>query len=529
MSYLVLARKYRPRTFEEVCGQEVPTQVLQGAIREERIGHAYLFSGPRGTGKTTSARIFAKALNCERGPAPTPCGECERCLASERGAEADIIEIDGASNRGIDDARALREEVAYAPMRARFKIYIIDEVHMLTTPAFNALLKTLEEPPPHVKFLFATTEPHKVIETIRSRCQMVPLSLIDEATIAGRLAEILALEQVTPEAGVVEELARLARGSMRDALSVTDQLLALVGTQPTVEDVRRVSGPAGAEQIEQLLSRIAAGDRRGLLDSLPDTEGAERDLVAGLLTGVREALISSLGGSAAGNGADWAAELDADRLQIWLEELLHARERMHQLPEHARIVLEVTLLDLCREETALPLALLVKRLGALEERLGVATPASASAPAAQAAQAPRTPEATSPAPREVREPRAPAAAPQAPPPAPPPAPAPARAPARQEPSAAARPAAPAPPVPPAAPQAAPAAEPARPQTITPPAPRTAPPEAARPPEASEAREAPEASAGPVELKTNTPEASGDGDAFTQRVADLFEGKIEDNS
>jgi len=540
MSYLVLARKYRPRTFEEVCGQEVPTRVLQGAIREERIGHAYLFSGPRGTGKTTSARIFAKALNCERGPTPTPCGECERCLANDAGSEADIIEIDAASNRGIDDARALRDEVGYAPMRARFKVYIIDEVHMLTKEAFNALLKTLEEPPAHAKFLFATTEPHKVIETIRSRCQMISLGLIDEPTIAGRLAEILSLEGVVPEEGVVAELARLARGSMRDALSVTDQLLALVGTAPTLADVRRVSGPAGAEQIESLLARVEAGDRAGVLDALPDTEGAEPDLVSGLLASVRAALIAGLasGGPADAaqdpSGASRAQRVGSARLQVWLEELLHARERMALLPEHARIVLEVTLLDLCREETALPLALLVNRLGALEERLGVATPQPSpggGAPVARTAQ---------PRPPEQREARRPAPAPQVapasrPPQAPPapsarpapegvPGPAPAAAPAAAP--APRRDAAPRPAD--AAPREAPRTAPERaPATITP----AAPPRAPTAPAAPQA--APEAAAAPaepeVESKSKDPAPAGEGDLFTQSVADLFEGQIEDKT
>src|SRR6185295_14423671 len=158
MTYLVLARKYRPRVFSDVVGQEVATATLRGAIAEGRIGHAYLFCGPRGTGKTTTARIFAKALNCEKGPAPDPCGTCERCLAADSGSEIDIIEVDAASHTGVDYVREMREQAAYMPLRARFKIYLIDEVHMLSKGAFNALLKTLEEPPPHVKFLFATTE-----------------------------------------------------------------------------------------------------------------------------------------------------------------------------------------------------------------------------------------------------------------------------------------------------------------------------------------------------------------------------------
>ena len=526
MSYLVLARKYRPRTFEEVCGQEVPTRVLQGAIREERIGHAYMFSGPRGTGKTTSARIFAKALNCERGPTPTPCGECERCLASDAGNEADIIEIDAASNRRIEEIRMLRDEVGYAPMRARFKVYIIDEVHMLTKEAFNALLKTLEEPPPHAKFLFATTEPHKVIETIRSRCQMITLNLIDEATIAARLAEILTLEQVTPEQGVVEELARLARGSMRDALSVTDQLLALVGTAPTLDDMRHVSGQGGAEQVERLLGLIEAGDRAGVLAALPEVESAESELVGGLMAGVRAALIASLtprpevadDRAAHATAAQRAQRVGTERLQIWLEELLHARERMAQLPEHARVALEVTLLDLCREETALPLAMIANRLGALEERLGVSPPTPV--PSAAAAPSPAPPPAAEAPPVERAEP---------------PKPAPQEAPASRAPKLVSEPArSPEPPVarepeptyevaPPKPARAkAPAPEPVREAEPPPVAEVTPAPKAAPPQRAVESKAPPPAAAGPGE----SPGAEDD-EAFTQNVLELFDGQIED--
>jgi len=380
MSYLVLARKYRPKTFEEVAGQEVATRTLQGAIREGRIGHAYLFSGPRGTGKTTSARIFAKALNCEQGPTPTPGGTCPRCLATDAGNEVDIIEIDAASNRGIDEARALREEVAYAPMNARFKVYIVDEVHMLTPQAFNALLKTLEEPPPHVKFLFATTEPHKVIETIRSRCQMVQLSLIDEGVIADRLEHVFAMEGVQPGEGVTPELARLARGSMRDGLSLADQLLALVGTSPTLEDVRRMSGPASGDLVQRLIERLEAHDGPGCLAALSATEGGETELLSGLLEELRLAVVCSLCPDEATvlvpdaprreALAALGARLGPERIQAWLEELLHARERAANLPEHARTVLDVTLLDLAREETGMPLAELEARLTRLEQRLG---------------------------------------------------------------------------------------------------------------------------------------------------------------
>jgi DNA polymerase-3 subunit gamma/tau len=405
MSYLVLARKYRPRSFSEVAGQEVVTRVLQGALREGRIGHAYLLSGPRGTGKTSLARIFAKALNCERGPTPDPCGACARCAAIEAGAEVDVVEIDAASNRGIDDARALREEVAYVPMHARFKVYIVDEVHMLTREAFNALLKTLEEPPPHVVFLLATTELHKVIETIRSRCQLVTLALIKEDVIAARLAEILALEGLAPEPGVAQELARAARGSMRDALSLTDQLLALVGERPTVADVRRLSGPASADRVAALCASVRAGDAGAVLTALARLEGGEAELAGALLLHLRHALLAVLAPAEAELYTPdeaaraallaFARDLGPDRLQIWLHELLAARERMALLPEHARIVLEVTLLDLARADGALPLGELAARLEALEQRLGA--PAAARAASAPVVLKPAAPPAVPPA------------------------------------------------------------------------------------------------------------------------------------
>jgi DNA polymerase-3 subunit gamma/tau len=389
MSYLVLARKYRPRTFREVAGQEVSTQTLQGAIAENRIGHAYLFTGPRGTGKTTTARIFAKALLCERGPAVEPCLECDACRDIEAGSHVDVIEMDAASNRGIDQARELRERVAYAPMRGRFKVYIVDEVHQLTKEAFNALLKTLEEPPAHVKFLFATTDLNKVIETVRSRCQIVRLSLIREETIAARLDEIFALEKVTAEPGVSAQLAKLARGSLRDALSITDQLLALVGDAPKLSDVDRVAPSGGTEKVEELLVLIEQGDGAGALRALPASEGNETELVAALLDTLRVSLLCLLCPADAelfeGDPARReklaarAKRLGPDRLEAWLAELLFARERMERLPRHARIALELTLLDLSRKETTLPLTVIEERLLALEQRLSAA-PSAPQAP-----------------------------------------------------------------------------------------------------------------------------------------------------
>lgn len=399
MSYLVLARKYRPRTFTEVAGQQTAMRTLENAIREDRVGHAYLFCGSRGTGKTTTARILAKALLCERGPTPDPCGECGHCRDVEAGRHVDVTEIDAASNRGIDAVRELRDGVGYAPMRARYRIYIVDEVHQITKEGFNAFLKTLEEPPAHVKFFFATTEVDKVIETVRSRCQIVRLSLIAEATIAARLEEVLAKEGVQPGPGVTAELAKLARGSMRDALTLTDQLIALVGANPVATDVQRVAPHSSEERALELWDALERGDSAAALRCLPRADGGEVELCTALLEALRLALVCVLcSADAALFEADperrarlveRAKRLGAERTQLWLEELLHARERMALLPRHARIVLEVTLLDLARPAHTLPIAQLEQRLVALEARLAQGGATSARAAAPHAAPAPR--------------------------------------------------------------------------------------------------------------------------------------------
>src|SRR5512135_1685968 len=223
MSYQVLARKWRPQVFEEVVGQEHITRTLQNAITSGRLAHAFLFSGPRGVGKTTTARILAKALNCAEGPTPTPCGKCNSCVETAAGTSVDVIEIDGASNRGIEHIRELREAVKYAPVGGKNKVYVIDEVHMLTNEAFNALLKTLEEPPPQVIFIFATTEPQKIPATIHSRCQRYDFRRIVPEQICSRLEHICKQEKVAFEKAALMLIARKAEGSMRDALSLLDQ------------------------------------------------------------------------------------------------------------------------------------------------------------------------------------------------------------------------------------------------------------------------------------------------------------------
>jgi DNA polymerase-3 subunit gamma/tau len=242
--YTVIARRYRPQSFDELVGQEHVARALQQAISSGRVGHAYLFTGARGVGKTSAARILAKALNCVEGPTPTPCNVCDVCLRVTAGDDVDVLEIDGASNRGIDEIRQLRQNVAVRPSRVRYKIYIIDEVHMLTKEAFNALLKTLEEPPEHVKFIFATTEPQKIPITILSRCQRFDFAGVSSAAIQARLAQIAAAEGVQVEPEALQILASRAAGSMRDSQSLLEQLLAMGHDRISAADVNQLLGIA---------------------------------------------------------------------------------------------------------------------------------------------------------------------------------------------------------------------------------------------------------------------------------------------
>jgi DNA polymerase-3 subunit gamma/tau len=305
MSYQVIARKYRPQTFDDVVGQHLVTETLKNAILTDRVAHGYIFSGARGVGKTTTARILAKALNCISGPTVTPDGTCPSCVEITAGNSVDVQEIDAASNRGIDEIRELRESVRYLPARDRYKIFIIDEAHMLTTEAFNALLKTLEEPPPRSLFMLATTEAHKLPPTIQSRCQHFAFRLLDYGEIFDRLRAVIAEEKVDADEGAISTLAQAAEGSLRDALSLLDQVIAACGEHLEEKRVRQVLGVVPTELLADMLKAVDAADSRRVLEMAGQlaSEGYElahfcgeltrfvRDLMIGRSCGVDSALL----------------------------------------------------------------------------------------------------------------------------------------------------------------------------------------------------------------------------------------------
>jgi DNA polymerase-3 subunit gamma/tau len=286
MSYQVIARKYRPQLFDEVVGQPLITQTLKNAIQTNRVAHGYIFSGARGVGKTTTARILAKALNCLQGPITKPCGECPSCREIAAGNSVDVLEIDAASNRGIDEIRELRETVRYLPARDRYKIFIIDEAHMLTTEAFNALLKTLEEPPPRSLFILATTEPHKLPSTIQSRCQQFAFRLLDYGEIYARLEAVAKAENIQAEDGALSALAQAAEGSLRDALSLLDQVIAACGERLDEKRVRQVLGAVPTLILTELLEAVNSSDARRVLEKIGQlcSEGYELAHFCGELT-----------------------------------------------------------------------------------------------------------------------------------------------------------------------------------------------------------------------------------------------------
>jgi DNA polymerase-3 subunit gamma/tau len=302
MTYLALARKWRPKTFADVAGQGHVVRALENALNSGKVHHAFLFSGTRGVGKTTIARIFVKALNCERAVSAEPCGECSSCMAIDQGRFVDFLEVDAASRTGIDDARELLDNAQYTPAAGRFKVFLIDEVHMLSKPAFNALLKTLEEPPPHVKFLLATTDPQKIPVTVLSRCLQFNLKRLTQATIVERLALVCEQEKIAAEPGAIVRIARAAAGSMRDGLSLLDQALAFGDGRLRDADVAEMLGSLDRARITALIEALAVADAAGLmaqvrqLDELAPDYG---DVLAGLATVLQQVAVVQVAGTQA--------------------------------------------------------------------------------------------------------------------------------------------------------------------------------------------------------------------------------------
>jgi DNA polymerase-3 subunit gamma/tau len=332
VSYQVFARKYRPQTFDSVVGQQHITRTLKNAIEQNRLAHAYLFVGPRGVGKTSTARILAKALNCVQGPTVTPCGKCDPCREIAQGNSLDVLEVDGASNNGVEQVRELRDNVRFAPTRGKFKIYIIDEVHMLTSAAFNALLKTLEEPPAHVKFIFATTEPQKVLPTILSRCQRFDLRRIPAALIAEHLQFIAREEKIELEPAAAQTIARGAEGGLRDAESMLDQLVAFCGGKITDADVLSVFGFTAQQTVADLCGSVLRNSCPDALAIVHAQSEAGRDfsrLLADLITHFRNLLIVKADPEAMKTevGAELFDSLNEQASQIEMHQLLELIEQ----------------------------------------------------------------------------------------------------------------------------------------------------------------------------------------------------------
>jgi DNA polymerase-3 subunit gamma/tau len=396
MSYLVLARKWRPQSFEDIAGQEPITRTLQNAIRANRIAHAYLFTGVRGVGKTTAARILAKALNCEKGPTPRPCNQCSHCEQITHGNSIDVLEIDGASNRGIDEIRQIIENVRYQPAQCRFKIYVIDEVHQVTKDAFNALLKTLEEPPPSVKFILATTEPHRLPETILSRCQRYDFRRITLREIVHRLAEISQKEGLKITEGALVLLAREADGSMRDAQSLLEQVLACA--QPGNEAaaavderlLQEILGVGERQVLYDLSAAVLQGDAGGCVELIGRVVGEGRDLCRlsrELVEHFRNLLVVRLLGRTANSAKTPAQDqlldlpdqeiedLRAQVADLSVETLLDYFDFMANGDDEVthsanpRFALETTLVRLATLPKTIPITLLLERLERLEKRL----------------------------------------------------------------------------------------------------------------------------------------------------------------
>ncbi len=394
MSYQVLARKWRPQVFEDVVGQGHITRTLQNAIVSGRLAHAFLFSGPRGVGKTTTARILAKALNCTEGPTPTPCGKCDSCIETAAGTSVDVVEIDGASNRGIEHIRELREAVKYAPVGGKYKVYVIDEVHMLTNEAFNALLKTLEEPPPHVIFIFATTEPQKIPATIHSRCQRYGFKRIPLHEITARLRNIADAEGIKITDRGLAMIARAAEGSMRDSQSLLDQAVSYSGMEIRDDDLLATLGSVPQERLLQFSAGLMARDAAGLLKQVDDLleQGQDmRQFLSGVVEHLRNLIIVKVASdpgqiielptSDIDAIKQQAAGADTGRLLMLFDSLSKTLDELRWSP-HQRFTLEIGIIRASSLDQLRPLAEVLDHMKELEARLasGKLPPASSGAP-----------------------------------------------------------------------------------------------------------------------------------------------------
>jgi len=393
MSYLVTARKWRPQRFEEVVGQSHVTQTLKNAIATGRIAHAYLFDGTRGIGKTTIARILAKALNCVEGPTPVPCNQCAICQEIAQGNSIDVLEIDGASNRGIDEVRELRENIKYMPAKGRYKIYIIDEVHMLTKEAFNALLKTLEEPPSHVIFILATTEPHKIPNTILSRCQRFHLRLVDLPDIVGRLELIAEREGISIEREALLQIARRAQGSMRDAQSFLDLVVSYAGNTVRKEDIEAILGGVDFELIYEMVECMAEKNPARILElaqRLSPDQQSLKEFCSGLAEYIRDMIITRISNTPERFIACSPHELErikglAEKFSLeelgFLFNIILEVDKNLRLVSNLKIFLEVAMVKMALVKPVAPVENLIERLLALERKLSL--PASIAPPAGQ--------------------------------------------------------------------------------------------------------------------------------------------------